>query len=63
MRLNFKSFCQDERGASFVEYVLIVAGLSVAVITLISHAGEELKIMFDYMRDRKSTRLNSSHIP
>jgi pilus assembly protein Flp/PilA len=47
MMLNrFKVFCQDETGATAIEYGLIAALVSVAAITALTSMGESLKTMF-----------------
>jgi pilus assembly protein Flp/PilA len=41
-----KSFLRDESGATAIEYGLIAAGISVAIITVVSQLGEKLNVTF-----------------
>jgi len=45
-----KTFCKDEQGATAIEYGLIAAGMGIAMITLASHVGDEIKLMFEHLR-------------
>jgi len=51
MRLNLRGFLLDESGAATIEYGLIAAGMSVALITLAGQLGDDIKIMVDRFRD------------
>jgi pilus assembly protein Flp/PilA len=42
----FKSFLRDERGATAIEYGLIAAGISVAIITVVTSLGTNLNTTF-----------------
>ena len=42
----FKRFLQDESGATAIEYGLIAAGISVAIITVVNNLGGQLKNTF-----------------
>jgi pilus assembly protein Flp/PilA len=55
MRHLFKQFLKDESGATAIEYGLIAAGIGVAVITLVGQVGDEIKIMFERLRDTLQT--------
>jgi len=41
-----KNFVKDESGATAIEYGLIAAGISVAIITVVGSAGDQLKATF-----------------
>jgi pilus assembly protein Flp/PilA len=41
-----KQFVQDESGATAIEYGLITAGISVAIITVVNTLGSQLKSTF-----------------
>jgi pilus assembly protein Flp/PilA len=49
-----KRFAQDESGATAIEYGLIAAGISVAIITVVNTLGTDLKNTFTSV----STQLN-----
>ena len=49
-----KSFLRDESGATAIEYGLIAAGISVAIIVTINALGTKLNTTFDNI----STKLN-----
>jgi pilus assembly protein Flp/PilA len=51
MRPLLQRFWQDESGATAIEYGLIAAGIGIAVITLVGQVGDEIKIMFERLRD------------
>jgi pilus assembly protein Flp/PilA len=51
MRLKLRQFFADESGAAAIEYGLIAAGLSVAIITLAGQLGDEIRVMFEHLRD------------
>jgi pilus assembly protein Flp/PilA len=42
----FKSFLRDEAGATAIEYGLIAAGISVAIITVVNGLGSKLTNTF-----------------
>ena len=42
----FKRFLQDEKGATAIEYGLIAAGISVAIITVVKTIGTNLNTTF-----------------
>ena len=43
---NFKAFLQDDSGATAIEYGLIAAGISVAIILTVNQLGGQLKNTF-----------------
>jgi pilus assembly protein Flp/PilA len=43
---NFKRFLQNESGATAIEYGLIAAGISVAIIGVVNTLGSNLKTTF-----------------
>jgi pilus assembly protein Flp/PilA len=43
---TFKRFVQDNSGATAIEYGLITAGISVAIITVVNTLGSQLKSTF-----------------
>jgi pilus assembly protein Flp/PilA len=43
---SLKRFLQDESGATAIEYGLIAAGVSVAIITVVNNLGGQLKNTF-----------------
>jgi pilus assembly protein Flp/PilA len=43
---TIKRFAQDESGATAIEYGLIAAGISVAIITVVQALGTQLKATF-----------------
>ena len=49
-----KSFLRDESGATAIEYGLIAAGISVAIITVVQGLGSKLETTFSNI----STKLN-----
>jgi len=49
-----KSFLRDESGATAIEYGLIAAGISVAIITVVNGLGTKLSDTFTNI----STKLN-----
>ncbi len=51
MRAKLQEFLHDESGAAAVELGLIAAGFCVALITLAGQMNEEVKIVFERMRD------------
>jgi pilus assembly protein Flp/PilA len=46
MKNLMKRFAQDESGATAIEYGLIAAGISVAIITVVNTLGSDLKTTF-----------------
>ena len=46
MRKILARFAQDESGATAIEYGLIAAGISVAIITVVSGLGSKLNTTF-----------------
>jgi pilus assembly protein Flp/PilA len=51
MRLKLQQFLQDESGAAAIEVGLIAAGFCVAAITLAGQMNDDVKIMFERLRD------------
>ncbi|HEY1362876.1 MAG TPA: Flp family type IVb pilin [Xanthobacteraceae bacterium] len=43
---NLKRFVKDESGATAIEYGLIAAGISVAIITVVQGLGQKLNTTF-----------------
>jgi pilus assembly protein Flp/PilA len=46
-----KKFLRDESGATAIEYGLIAAGISVAIITVVSQLGTKLDSTFTSVKD------------
>ena len=46
-----KSFLRDENGATAIEYGLIAAGISVAIITVVGQLGSKLNDTFGKVKD------------
>ena len=46
MKSLFKRFAKDASGATAIEYGLIAAGISVAIITAVTTVGNNLKVVF-----------------
>jgi len=46
MRKIFARFAQDDSGATAIEYGLIAAGISVAIITVVASLGSSLNTTF-----------------
>jgi len=46
MRKSIHRFMRDESGATAIEYGLIAAGISVAIITVVSSLGSSLNSTF-----------------
>ncbi|MBV8754752.1 MAG: Flp family type IVb pilin [Hyphomicrobiales bacterium] len=44
--INFRRFCQDESGATGIEYGLIAAGIAVVLIAVINGIGAKLNTKF-----------------
>lgn len=47
----FKRFCADESGATAIEYGLIAAGISVAIITVVQGLGTKLNSTFGTVKN------------
>ena len=47
----FKRFLRDESGATAIEYGLIAAGISVAIIGVVQTLGGQLKNTFSHVSD------------
>ena len=53
---NFvKCFVRDESGATAIEYGLIAAGISVAIITVVNTLGSQLKATFTNISSQLAT--------
>ena len=46
MRAKFQAFLKDESAATAIEYGLIAAGISLALIAVVSNLGTKLKSTF-----------------
>ncbi len=46
MRIMLQKFFKDEQGATAIEYGLIAAGISVAIITVVGTLGSQLNTTF-----------------
>ena len=46
MRATFGQFLTDESGATAIEYGLIAAGISVAIIAVVNNLGTKLHTIF-----------------
>lgn len=46
-----RKFIQDESGATAIEYGLIAAAISVAIIVVVGEIGESLKGTFETIKD------------
>ena len=58
---TIKRFIRDEKGATAIEYGLIAAGISVAIITVVATVGTSLNTTFTSVADRSaSKRLSAS---
>ena len=58
MLKRFKHFCDDESGATAIEYGLIAALVSVAAIGALTTMGESLKTMFTTVSNSMSAAVN-----
>jgi pilus assembly protein Flp/PilA len=47
----FKRFLRDESGATAIEYGLIAAGISVAIITVVQGLGSKLNTTFGSVKN------------
>jgi pilus assembly protein Flp/PilA len=54
MRL-FTQFLRDESGATAIEYGLIAAGISVAIIAVVNSLGSQLKTTFSTITSQLAT--------
>jgi pilus assembly protein Flp/PilA len=50
-----KRFANDESGATAIEYGLIAAGISVAIITVVNSLGSQLKTTFSKVASQLAT--------
>jgi pilus assembly protein Flp/PilA len=50
-----KRFADDESGATAIEYGLIAAGISVAIITVVNTLGSQLKATFTNISSQLAT--------
>jgi pilus assembly protein Flp/PilA len=50
-----KRFMKDESGATAIEYGLIAAGISVAIITVVNRLGSQLKSTFSIISSQLAT--------
>jgi len=50
-----KRFADDESGATAIEYGLIAAGISVAIITVVNSLGSQLKTTFSKVTSQLAT--------
>ena len=48
-------FAKDESGATAIEYGLIAAGISVAIITVVNNLGSQLKSTFTKITSQLAT--------
>ena len=46
LQQSVRSFCTDENGATAIEYALIAAGVSVAIVSAVTGLGTHLKTTF-----------------
>ena len=51
----FARFLKDESGATAIEYGLIAAGISVAIITVVNSLGSQLKSTFTNISSQLAT--------
>jgi pilus assembly protein Flp/PilA len=51
MKTLVKRFVKDESGATAIEYGLIAAGISVAIITVVGGLGTKLTATFTKVKD------------
>ncbi len=58
MSNEFKAFCNDESGATAIEYGLIAALVSVAAIGALTTMGTTLQTMFGSISDAMSAAVN-----
>jgi pilus assembly protein Flp/PilA len=55
MTTRLKHFARDESGATAIEYGLIAAGISVAIITVVNTLGSQLKTTFTNISSQLAT--------
>jgi pilus assembly protein Flp/PilA len=55
MTKTVNRFVKDERGATAIEYGLIAAGISVAIITVVNTLGTQLKSTFTNISTQLAT--------
>ena len=55
MIAKFRQFMADESGATAIEYGLIAAGISVAIITVVNGLGTQLKTTFTTITTKLAT--------
>jgi pilus assembly protein Flp/PilA len=56
MKNLFARFLKDESGATAIEYGIIAAGISVAIIVVVGTLGDELTATFTDVQDALSGR-------
>lgn len=54
MRTLFARFVNDESGATAIEYGLIAAGISVAIVTIVGTLGDTLQGVFSEINEKVS---------
>jgi pilus assembly protein Flp/PilA len=52
---KFRAFLKDESGATSIEYGLIAAGISVAIIAVVNGLGTQLKTTFTTIATKLAT--------
>jgi pilus assembly protein Flp/PilA len=55
MKNRLAAFAKDESGATAIEYGLIAAGISVAIITVVNRLGSQLKTTFTGISSQLAT--------
>jgi pilus assembly protein Flp/PilA len=55
MKACLKRFLQDQSGATAIEYGLIAAGISVAIIATVNSLGSQLKTTFSTVTSQLAT--------
>jgi pilus assembly protein Flp/PilA len=55
MKTFLKRFANDETGATAIEYGLIAAGISVAIVTVVMTLGSQLQSTFSNISSQLST--------
>jgi pilus assembly protein Flp/PilA len=55
MKSLVSRFMKDESGATAIEYGLIAAGISVAIITVVNSLGTKLSEVFQYVTGQLKT--------
>jgi pilus assembly protein Flp/PilA len=51
MRDLLSRFLRDERGTTAIEYALIAAGISVAIVTVVSTLGTQVAALFTKVKE------------